>query len=263
MVTVTTIFVPIVQATFEGSLSSVSTRTWLACFLALLGIGVMGLDLRTLTEEGAISPSLFSHLHPAGFTRGDLCIVGAAFLYTMHVVRLESWANRMSPLRLAGSKSLVQAFLAIGLVLVLLSVATATGEAPISSSASLVNGIFAPAQEAGREISGFFDTFSKKVMSGELTPLALSKIAGAITWSGLIGTAYVLYAQSLGQRYVRPSDANLVYSLQPIFTSLFAYILLGETMEGSGYLGGAIILSAVYLVASKSMSSTDEKVHSE
>jgi len=68
----------------------------------------------------------------------------------------------------------------------------------------------------------------------------------------------VLYAQSYGQRYVRPSEANLVYSLQPIFTALFAYAILGETMETAGYLGGGLILSAVYLVASKSISSTKD-----
>lgn len=41
------------------------------------------------------------------------------------------------------------------------------------------------------------------------------------------------------------------YSLQPIFTAIFAYSLLGETMNASGFLGGALILSAVFLVASK------------
>lgn len=47
------------------------------------------------------------------------------------------------------------------------------------------------------------------------------------------------------------------YSLQPLFTASFAYILLGETMDTSGYVGGGLILAAVLLVASKQQRSEE------
>jgi drug/metabolite transporter (DMT)-like permease len=52
---------------------------------------------------------------------------------------------------------------------------------------------------------------------------------------------------------VGPSNANLVYSLQPIFTAVFAFVLLGESMDPMGFVGGGLILAAVMLVASGPM----------
>jgi drug/metabolite transporter (DMT)-like permease len=40
----------------------------------------------------------------------------------------------------------------------------------------------------------------------------------------------------------------LIYTCQPIFTALFAFWLLGETLNPAGYVGGALIGSAVLLV---------------
>jgi len=177
--------------------------------------------------------------------------------------RLEKWANQISPLKLAGSKSVVQSILSVCLIATLLASVTFLGDYSVASTETTtlsggLSRVLASAQAGGREIIDFVDAFQRNIASGDLTPVALGKIAGATVWSGVVGTAYVLYAQSYGQRYVRPSEANLVYSLQPIFTALFAYAILGETMETAGYLGGGLILSAVYLVASKSISSTKD-----
>ena len=52
-----------------------------------------------------------------------------------------------------------------------------------------------------------------------------------------------------------PSDMfpNLIYTFQPIFTALFAWVLLGETMGPAGIFGGAIIATSVYIVASSNL----------
>jgi drug/metabolite transporter (DMT)-like permease len=42
----------------------------------------------------------------------------------------------------------------------------------------------------------------------------------------------------------------LIYTFQPIFTALFAWLLLGETMGPAGVVGGSIIAASVYIVAS-------------
>jgi hypothetical protein len=47
-----------------------------------------------------------------------------------------------------------------------------------------------------------------------------------------------------------PTNANLIYTFQPIFTALFAWTFLGETMGPAGFVGGFIIGSSVYLVVS-------------
>jgi drug/metabolite transporter (DMT)-like permease len=54
--------------------------------------------------------------------------------------------------------------------------------------------------------------------------------------------------------FLSPTNANLIYTFQPIFTALFAFLLLGETMGPAGFVGGGVIASAVFLVASTSFS---------
>jgi drug/metabolite transporter (DMT)-like permease len=53
---------------------------------------------------------------------------------------------------------------------------------------------------------------------------------------GLVTCAYTIYAQSFGHRRVGPTDANLIYTEQPIFTALFAWELLGARNIGSRWL---------------------------
>jgi len=203
-----------------------------------------------LEPGAALSATEWSPFALLQLSKGDLAIIGAAMLYTMHVVRLGHWASRTTPLKLASAKAVVQAILSIGLIGVLLASTTFVDALPGFS------GILLAAQAAGHEIFNFCQLFWKNLVAGDLAPILLGKIAGATLWSGVIGTAYVLYAQSAGQRSVRPSDANLVYSLQPIFTAAFAYFFLGETMNQAGFFGGGLILASVYLVASKTFSGT-------
>lgn len=60
-----------------------------------------------------------------------------------------------------------------------------------------------------------------------------------------------IYAQSFGQRYIKPETANLIYTIQPLYTALFAWLLLGETLGPLGYGGGMVVLLAVLLVATE------------
>ena len=66
-------------------------------------------------------------------------------------------------------------------------------------------------------------------------------------WCGTMTCAYTIWAQSFGQKVVRPAQANLVYTTQPIFSAIFAAALLSETLSGQGYLGGAIIGAALLI----------------
>eukprot|EP00957_Ditylum_brightwellii_P084419 6419305-Ditylum_brightwellii.AAC.1 len=72
--------------------------------------------------------------------------------------------------------------------------------------------------------------------------------AGAILWTGWVTCAYTIYAQSFGQSRVSPTDANLIYTTQPLFSALFAWVILGETLGEAGYIGAALIGVALWLV---------------
>ena len=83
--------------------------------------------------------------------------------------------------------------------------------------------------------------------SGDITFATTWPILAAILWTGLVTVAYTIYAQSYGQRRVKPATANLIYTFQPVCTALFAWTLLGETLGPAGYIGGGLIGSAVLL----------------
>lgn len=55
--------------------------------------------------------------------------------------------------------------------------------------------------------------------------------------------------QVVGQRYTTPSEAALIYTLEPVFAALFSYALLGETLSGVKLLGALLILASVTLAS--------------
>ena len=256
LVQLTTVMVPLVEAAFRRR--SIPVSTWLACLLAFGGVLVMGLDDTTTTTAAAaaaVEQQQQQQQHSLGLTSGDGCILGAALVYTLHVVRLGQYAQESSPLRLATTKATAEAILSTALVGILYTTAADSS----SSSGGL---LLSYAQEAGREIATFGSSLA------ELTTPATSLLpaVGAVLWTGWVTCAYTIYAQSFGQKRVRPTVANLIYTIQPLFTALFAWLLLGETLGPAGIAGGSLIASAVYLVVSSNNTnnkSDDENDHQD
>ena len=234
LVQLTTVMVPVTEALFAGRFLAIPARTWLSCFLAFLGICVMNLDG---ISQGSISSMMVAF---KTFTQGDVLILSAAVLYTLHVVRLGRYAKETTPMKLAASKATVETVLSSTLVFGLMSFA--------AGSTAATGGLPAFLQATGTEISTFFSTITKSFAAGTVPQSAIISAVGATLWTGLVTCAYTIFAQSYGQKRVGPSDANLIYSFQPICTALFAFILLGETMGPAGVVGGGFIAAAVYLV---------------
>jgi drug/metabolite transporter (DMT)-like permease len=249
----TTIFVPLVQSGFAGDLLAVPIRTWVACVIALAGVAVISLDGKELSDGTNMLDSLLG-----GFSSGDFLIVLAAFSYTFHCIRLERFAQETSAVKLAACKAATETILCGLLVTSLVLLGTNANAVDPVSPAS----VWAYAQEEGQDISHFVTSFSQQWESGYLPTAALLPALGAVFWTGWVTVAYTIYAQSFGQSRVKPADANLIYTIQPICTAIFAWLLLGETLGPLGYLGGAIIGFAVYLVIGNDLRD-DESVKTE
>jgi drug/metabolite transporter (DMT)-like permease len=241
LVQLTTVMVPLTEALLAASWSKVPLRTYMACLLALAGLVVMGLDGKDMALSGDTSLGAIS-----SFSQGDVFILGAAVLYTLHVVRLGVYAKETTPMKLAAAKATTETVLSVGLV------AALVGLSSLVVTTTDSNGLIIFAATTGREITSFFESFSTGVADGSVALSALLSALGAIFWTGWITCAYTIWAQSYGQSRVSPTNANLVYTFQPIFTALFAWALLGETMGPAGFAGGAIIATAVYTVATSS-----------
>ena len=64
----------------------------------------------------------------------------------------------------------------------------------------------------------------------------------AIVYLALIATALVLVLQNMAQKVVPPHTAALVFVLEPVFASLFGWIMLGERLGWLGWLGGLLVV---------------------
>mmetsp|Transcript_8278 Transcript_8278/g.12740 ORF Transcript_8278/g.12740 Transcript_8278/m.12740 type:complete len:447 (+) Transcript_8278:23-1363(+) len=186
-------------------------RTWMACAIALLGVLGISMDGSNVGDSllASDTSSLFF------LTQGDFFIVLAAVTYTLHCIRLEHYAKQMTS---AVELGLFKAITELSLTAVALVVTTQMhSQSTIELLISTANG------------------------------LPVTTVL-AIVWIGVITIAYTIVAQSYGQARVIPTEANLIYTIQPVFTALVAWALLGENLGTAGYVGGSLIGVAVYLV---------------
>mmetsp|Transcript_27971 Transcript_27971/g.60934 ORF Transcript_27971/g.60934 Transcript_27971/m.60934 type:complete len:495 (-) Transcript_27971:15-1499(-) len=239
LVQLTTIMVPLAQAAFARDIFAIGAKTWIACLLAFGGVVVMGFDGKELNSSvGDSSKVLTLSLSSITDTLsgGDLLIIMAAVAYTMHVVRLGKYAQSSTPLRLAAAKASSEAVMSLVLIIGLVSVN---------------NGVFgnnAPGflEKTGHEVATYLSAFGESFSAADTSTLLPA--LGACLWTGWVTCAYTIYAQSFGQRRVSPTDANLIYTTQPLFSSLFAFALLGETLGAPGIVGGSLIAAALWLI---------------
>ncbi len=65
----------------------------------------------------------------------------------------------------------------------------------------------------------------------------------AILGLGVICTAFCFIAQAVVQQYTSPTHTGLVFSLEPIFASIFAVMFLGEIITLQLVVGGSLIFA--------------------
>jgi drug/metabolite transporter (DMT)-like permease len=74
---------------------------------------------------------------------------------------------------------------------------------------------------------------------------SISENWAVIVYLGLVATALVIWLQTLAQRWMRSEEAALLYTLEPIFSSIFSFLLLGEKFGINGIIGATLVLSAI------------------
>jgi drug/metabolite transporter (DMT)-like permease len=81
---------------------------------------------------------------------------------------------------------------------------------------------------------------------GELPSVPVVTYA-AIVYLALFATALVAVMQAYAQRVVPAHVAALIFLLEPVFASLFAFFLLGERLGALGWLGGGLVVLAMLI----------------
>jgi len=69
-----------------------------------------------------------------------------------------------------------------------------------------------------------------------------SKVWWSIVLTGVFATALAFYMQNRFQRYSTATKTAIIFSGEPIFSAMFAYLLLGEKVGLIAWIGGLLII---------------------
>ena len=158
---------------------------------------------------------------------------------------------RCAPLELAVAKAAAEAsYAALALFLILVAVPLATAALP-GLGPGWLPAHFGPARDLA--------AFAAAAGAGAVAPEEWRGIGLAALWCGTATCGYTMWAQSFGQAAVRPAQANLVYTSQPLFSALFAALLLGETLSTQGLVGATAVVAALVLTVINPEEATDKE----
>ncbi len=70
----------------------------------------------------------------------------------------------------------------------------------------------------------------------------------SLLYMALVAGAVALWAQTWAQSHLPATRAAIVMTMEPVFATFFAVLLGGESLTGRMLVGGAMVLSAMYVV---------------
>jgi drug/metabolite transporter (DMT)-like permease len=68
-----------------------------------------------------------------------------------------------------------------------------------------------------------------------------------VVYLGVVCTAVTTWLQTVGQQDVPAAQASIIYMLEPVFATLFAWVFVGERPGPKGWAGSGLILGATLL----------------
>ncbi len=63
-----------------------------------------------------------------------------------------------------------------------------------------------------------------------------------LIYLGLFGTVYTFLMQTAMQRFTTTARTALIFAMEPVFAALFAFLIAGEQLTISGWIGGLLIV---------------------
>lgn len=74
---------------------------------------------------------------------------------------------------------------------------------------------------------------------------AISKNFSALLYLGLVATSVTTWLQAMAQRKASAHETALFYTLEPVFSAVFSFWLLGEKLGVRGLVGAGLVLAAM------------------
>lgn len=116
----------------------------------------------------------------------------------------------------------------------------------------VVTGYYADKQDAGVFTTVQFGVGGvlALLMGLAFSPLPVIEFNGgllAIVYLAVFGSFVAYYLQTVCQKYVKPSVTSIILSMEAVFGSLLAVVLLGEPFTAKMMLGAAAIMAAIWI----------------
>ena len=74
-----------------------------------------------------------------------------------------------------------------------------------------------------------------------------TEVIVAILFNSVMASFLVSFIQISCQKHTTPTNAVLIFSLEPIFASIIAFIAIGEVLSINGYIGAGVMLIAIFV----------------
>ena len=65
---------------------------------------------------------------------------------------------------------------------------------------------------------------------------------------GILCTSVALWLKARAQQHLEPFQVAMILMLEPVFTTIFAYGVLGEQLSTQAYIGMAMIIGAITII---------------
>lgn len=254
---------------------TIPATVWKACALALIGSCMIALDemdmhqvadsiSAAITSLGApiTSPEALSALavgaaaSPLADERGsgDAIVILSCFFYSMCTVRLSKYAPKYEAVQLAGTKLMF--FAGLSVMWLLAEEMLHLTERPnlVADTATSLEAAASVAAAASAE-GGGSSWMQALLPAGLANPLAASVLIYSAVGPGAMGS----FLQTKGQAEVPAAQAQVIFSLTPVWSALLASAFLpGESMGALAWSGAAVIIAAsVWVAAASSASAAD------
>ncbi|HKK95542.1 MAG TPA: DMT family transporter [Anaerovoracaceae bacterium] len=95
--------------------------------------------------------------------------------------------------------------------------------------------------------TGLFFTILAFGFESPALPVAKSVWISVIFLS-LVCTGIAFIAQSIAQQYTTASHAGIMFSFEPVFAAIAAFLLAGEVLSTRGYLGGGLMFISILIM---------------
>lgn len=72
-------------------------------------------------------------------------------------------------------------------------------------------------------------------------------VLAAVAVAGVVGTAAAFVCQVTGQKHLSPTRTAFLFTMEPVFATLFAWLFMREPVTWHVYAGGGLLLAGVYV----------------